>query len=199
MPRLALRDRDLALGQLEAGWHVDDVAADFRCYVSTIYRLLDCHGVTGYVSDCQRSRRPRVTLVRQDRFIRLTHLRNSFQSAAAISRQTRDLNNRRIRVDTVPRRLRNVGLRARCPYCGPRLTRRHRAERLRWCRNNLNQRLRYWHGMLFRDESRFCFDHADGRFRVYRRTSERYVDACVIEPGTDGVEQILLLCCCDVA
>ena len=76
--------------------------------------------------------RQRLTSVSQDRFIRLTHLRNRFQSAAAISRQTRGLNNRRISVDTVRRRLTNAGLRARRPYCGPRLTRRPRVERLRW-------------------------------------------------------------------
>ena len=43
--------------------------------------------------------------------------------------------------------------------------------------------------MLFRDESRFCVDHADGRFRVYRRTGERYADACDMQrdrwDGTD--------------
>ena len=110
-------------------------------------------------------------------FICLAHLQNRFQLAAATSRQTRDLNNRRISVDTVRRRLCNVGLRARRPYCGQRLTRRHRTERLRWCRNNVNRRLRDWHDMLFSDESRFCVDYADGRFRVYRRTSERYADA----------------------
>ena len=38
--RLSLRDGDRALGQLEAGRHADDVAADFGCHVSTIYRLL---------------------------------------------------------------------------------------------------------------------------------------------------------------
>ena len=39
MPRLSLRDPDRALGQLEAGRHADDVAADFGCHVPTIYRL----------------------------------------------------------------------------------------------------------------------------------------------------------------
>ena len=82
MPRLSVRDRDRALGQLEAGRHADDVAADFGCHVSTIYRLLQRHRVIGDVSGRRRSGRPRVTSVHQDRFIGLTHLRNRFQSAA---------------------------------------------------------------------------------------------------------------------
>ena len=147
---------------------------------------MELHRVTGDVGDRRHSGGPRGTSVRPDRFVRLTHLRNRFHSAAATSRQTRGLNNRRISVDTVRRRLRNAGLRARRPYCGTKLTRRHRAERLRWCRNNVNGRLRDWYDMLFSDESRFCVDHADGRFRVYRRTGERYADACVMEQGQMG-------------
>ena len=33
MPHLSLKDHDHALGQLEAGQHVEDVAADFGCHV----------------------------------------------------------------------------------------------------------------------------------------------------------------------
>ena len=101
IPRLSVRDRDRAIGQWKAGRHADDVAADFGCHLSTIYRLLERHPVTGDVSDRRRSGWPRVTSVCQDRFIRLTHLRNRFQSAAATSRQTRVLNNQRVSVDTV--------------------------------------------------------------------------------------------------
>ena len=161
--------------------------------MSTIYRLLDCHRVTGDASNRRRSGRLRVTSVRQDRLIRLTHLRNRFQSTVATSRQTRGLNNRWISVVTIRRHLRNAGLRARRPYYGPRLTRRHRTEHLRWCRNNVNRRLRDLHDMLFSDESRFCVDHADGRFRVYRRIGERYADACVMERDRSGGANVMVL------
>ena len=40
--------------------------------------------------------------------------------------------------------------------------------------------------MLYSDESRFCVDHADGCFRVYRRTCERYADASVMERNRWG-------------
>ena len=191
MPRLSLWDRPWAY-KLEAGRHVDDVAADFGCYVSTYYRLLERHRVTGDASDRRRSGRPRLMLVCQDRFIRLTHLRNRFHSAAATSRQTRGLNNRRISVDTVRRRLRNSGLRSRRPYCGPMLTRGHRTERLCWYRNNVTRCLRDWLDMLFSDESRFFVDHADGRFRVYGRTGERFADVCVMERGRWGGANVMV-------
>ena len=130
MPRLSLRDSDHALGQLEAGQHANDIVADFRCHVCTIYHLLEHHSATGNVSDSCRSGWLRVTSVHQDQFILLTHLWNRFQSASATSRQTRCLNNRRISIDTVRRSLCNAGLRARCLFCGPRLTHQHRTETL---------------------------------------------------------------------
>ena len=34
--------------------------------------------------------------------------------------------------------------------------------------------------MLLSDESRFCVGYADGRFRVYRRTGERFGNACAM-------------------
>ena len=189
MPRISSGDRDRA----EAGRHADDVAADFGCHVSTIYRLLERHRVTGDVSDRRHSGRQRVTSVRQDRFIRLTHLRNRFHSALATSRQTRGLYNRRISVDTVRRRLRNAGLRARRPYCGPRLTRRHRAEcstLVQEQRKSASKRLAWyafqWRITLLR-WSRRCTVSV-----CHRRTGERYADACVMERDRWGGANIMV-------
>ena len=42
--------------------------------MSAIYSLLEHRRVTGDVSDCQQSGRPRVTSVCQDRIVRPTHL-----------------------------------------------------------------------------------------------------------------------------
>ena len=36
-----------------------------------------------------------------------------------------------------------------------------------------------WNQVLFSDESRFTLERSDGRARVYRRSGERYTDACV--------------------
>ena len=46
--------------------------------------------------------------------------------------------------------------------------------------------------MLSSDLSRFCVEHADGRFRVYRRTGERYADACVMEQDRWGSANIMV-------
>ena len=150
--------------------------------MSTIYHLLERHHVTGDVSDRRRSGRPRVMSVHQDPFILLMHLQNRFQSAAATSRERRGLNNWWISIDTVCRHLRNAGLRARRPYCDPRLTWGNAyagaGTILNWC-------LRDWHDMLFSD-------HTGGPFSVFRRTGERYADACVMERDRWGEANIMV-------
>ena len=113
---------------------------------------------------------------REDRMIRLAHLRNRFLPATVTATT---IPRRPISPRTVRRRLRQFGLRARRPHVGTILTRRHRQERLRWARAHFDWRRVRWNTVIFSDESRFRLMNADGRIRVYRRRGERYADACV--------------------
>ena len=83
--------------------------------------------------------------------------------------------------DTVRRRLRSSGIRARRPYIGPRLTRLHRRRRTDWTRIHQRWRAAQWRNTLFSDESKFQVDFSDKRQKVYRRRGERFSDSCVHE------------------
>lgn len=192
MPRLSLRDRERVLGQLQSGRRAGDVALDFGCHISTIYRLIERERDTGTSDDRRRSGRPRVTSERQDRYIRLTHLRQRNRPATVTARETPGRNNPRISAQTVRRRLRSAGIKGRKPYVGPKLTLRHRQARLRWCRHYQNRRLLEWRNVLFSDESRFCIDHVDGRTVVWRRDGERLSDACVVEKDRFGGPNVMM-------
>jgi len=89
--------------------------------------------------DC--SGKPRMTSQRQDRHLRLIHLRNSMITAEDTARRTPGLANVRISCQTVRRRLRESGLRARRPVVGPILKQRHRTARLAWARARRRWRL----------------------------------------------------------
>ena len=169
MARLSQVQRERAVGMLLAGRSIAEVARIFACTRPTIYMLQRRLCQTGTTSDRPRSGRPKVTTPREDRRIRLAHLRDRFLSA---------IPRRPVSPRTVRRRLRQLGLRARRPHAGTILTRRHRQERLR-ARAHLNWRRVRWYTVIFSDESRFRLMHADGRIRVYRRRGERYADACV--------------------
>ena len=136
---------------------------------------------SGQMADMVRRSRGRVTTQVQDNRIRTRHLRNRRLSATRTAAVTIGSHNRPISAHTVIRRLRERIIRARRPYVGPVLTRRHRQTRLQWCHSHSRWLARQWNQVLFIDESRFSLEKADGRVRVYRRVGERYSDACVTE------------------
>ena len=188
MPRLRQNERDRAVGMLAAGTTVTRVARLFGCSRATIHNLGRRYNQTGDTVDAPRSGRPKATTPRQDRMITLTHLRNRFQPATVTARQFH------VSGQTIRNRLRRNRrkIRARRPYRGPILLRRHRDARLQWSRRNLRWRRVDWNNVLFSDEARFNLSHADGRIRVYRRTGERYADCCVIQRDRFGGGSVMV-------
>ena len=132
---------------------------------------------TGSVRDRPRPGIRRVTTLRDDRVITLTHLRNRFLPATVTARQLG------ITAQTVRNRLRqqNVPIRARRPYTGQIMRPHHKVARLAWAQRHLHWTRYQWNHVVFSDESRFNVSHADGRVRVYRRRNERFADCCIRE------------------
>ena len=88
-------------------------------------------------------------------------------TAKETARGTPGLANIRISGQTVRRRLRESGLRARRTVVGPILKKRHRTARLAWVHARRRWRLHTWQHVLFSDESRFSLRFSDGCYRVY--------------------------------
>ncbi|VDI22612.1 Hypothetical predicted protein, partial [Mytilus galloprovincialis] len=85
------------------------VANHFNVSRITIARLNTRLRDTGTTNDRPRSGRPRKTTLRQDRHIRIVHLRNRFVNASQTARHTHGRHNNRISAQTVRKRLRQVG------------------------------------------------------------------------------------------
>lgn len=191
MPRLSSQDRGIALGMVQAGLPMNQVAARFNVSHVTIINLMRRFQETGSVADRPRTGQPRVTDPGMDRHIVLTHLRNRFQPASVTARTTEGRRGN-ISERTVRRRLTAANLSCRRPYVGPILTRPRREARLQWANQYRRWTLRQWDGVLFSDESRFCVSQADGRIRVWRRPGERYADCCVNEVDRWGGPSVMV-------
>ena len=178
MPRLRAEERERAIGMLQTGSSIREVATAFGCHRMTIVRLQRRLQQTGTTRDRPRSGRPRVTTAQEDRYLRQLHLRNRFQTSTATASTALG---RQISPQTVRRRLQEHGLRPFRPLRGMQLTRQHRQNRVAWARNVRRWQNRNWQRVLFTDESRFQLHVADGRRRVYRRRVEREVRCCVQE------------------
>ena len=104
MVRLTEVQRGQAIALLMQGQRQQQVAKHFGVHVSTIERLVRRLRETGRVADRPRSGRPRVTSQRQDRAIRLAHLRNRHLTAQETAVNTVGSHNRRIHPKTVRNR-----------------------------------------------------------------------------------------------
>ena len=177
MLHLSDAQRHEALGMLRANATVSAVARAFNVKRDTIQKLRIRFQASGSVSDTPRSGRPRVTTAVEDNRIRVTHLRDRFQTASKTAREWPG--RRPISRFTVRRRLKAHGIVARQPARRTRLLQRHRQARLNWARLHRRWLNRQWNTVIFSDESRFLLDRHDGRQKVYRRRNERYLPQCV--------------------
>ena len=106
MVRLTDVQRGRAIALLMQGQSQQQVANYFGVNVSTNERLVRRLRETGHLADRPRSGRPRVTSRRQDRTIRLAHLRNRHLTATETALNTVGTHNRQISPKTVGSRLR---------------------------------------------------------------------------------------------
>jgi len=160
MPRLRQNDLERAMGMVQVGVIHQVVANHFNVSRITISRLMIRLRQTGTTNDRPRNDRPRVTSQRRYRHLRLIHLRNRMITARRIP----GLGNVRILGETVRKRLRESGIRARPPVVGPILKPRHRTARLAWARGRCRWRLHTWQHIPFSDEFRLSLCFSDGRY-----------------------------------
>ena len=185
-------ERARALGMLETRAKQTDVARVFDAHRSTVSRLVTRYRVTGAVTDLPRSGRPRATTLRQDKAIRLTHLRNRFKTATSTASETPGRYRPRISRDTVLRRLRSDDIRCRRPYVGAHLTPQHRRRRRQWAVHHQRYAMRRWRYTLFTDECKIMIDSNDRRQHVFRRAGERHSEPCVKEVDRYGISSTMI-------
>ena len=176
MPRLSENQRNQAIGMLQAGAMLNDIAQDFGCPRQTIHNLNTRFAIT-FRPRSSASWPTSLTSQQDDRYIMLTHLRNPFLPATATARQLG------VNAQTIQNHLRqnNIPILARRAYTGPILTARHRAARLLWAQRHLHGTCSQWHNVIFSDKSQFSVSHANGRVCVYQRRNERYAQCCIRE------------------
>ena len=96
MVRLSQLDRGRAIALILQGRSQRDVAQQFGVHESAISRLVQHLRDTGRLTDRPRSGHPRVTTQRQDRRIRLVHLRNRLRTATETAREVIGTHGRRV-------------------------------------------------------------------------------------------------------
>uniref|UniRef100_A0A8C9ZX39 Transposase Tc1-like domain-containing protein n=1 Tax=Sander lucioperca TaxID=283035 RepID=A0A8C9ZX39_SANLU len=145
MPMVPAHLRERALGMVQRGMRIADVARAINCNVRTVSRLRQRYRETGRTAD-----RPRTGTGLQQQTARVTP----------------GVHNPSISAQTFRNSLRDAGLRACRPVVRQVLTRHHRQQRRLWAQTHLCWTRQDWQKVLFTDESWFCLTRGDGRTRA---------------------------------
>ena len=202
MSRFRQNDRERAVGIVQAGMSHQAVADHYNVSKITISRLMIRLRQTGRTNDIPHNGRPRVTSQRQDRHLRIIHLRDRMITAEETARRTPVLTNVRISGQTVRRRLRESGLRVRRLVVELILMQPQRTARLAWARACRRLGLHTWQHILFSDESRIplrltmdvivCTTSVGNVLRTSVFTSSTVLEADVLWRGMELVMMVAL-------
>lgn len=184
--KLTAHDRGRAIGWIEDGNSFREVSRRLNMSLSVVQRLYERFQATGSTEERPRTGRRRCTTIRDDRYLRLSALRDRTVTATRLQHQLRVATDVNVSRQTLRNRLHEAGLHSRTPATRLSLTRAHRQARLNWSRRHQRWNRQRWDSVLFTDESRFTLSHCDARMRVWRRSGERFTNACVQQRQKHG-------------
>ena len=188
MPRLNQNQQIEALTTFPRGNNVSNVSRAFGCHRNTIIRLRQRFQQTGGVADRRRPGRPRVTNLRTDRFIMLTHLRRRFQTGQVLQGSTVSANRQCCAASGKPGHPFGRG----GPMWDKCLQHVIGLSVLQWAQRHFRWGRQQEARVLFSDESRFNLSHHDGRMRVFRRRGELFADNCLSERDRFGGGSVMV-------
>ena len=179
------------IGMLEAGLSLSEVARRTQRGKATVHRWWQRYLVSGRCERVKGSGRPRKSTARDDRYLTLLARRERFWTGKRYRQQWFNACNVNCSVRTVYRRLLKSKLRSHKPLVRIPLSPQHRRLRVQWCRDHLGWN-NEWQNIMFTDESRFVLDFNDGRVRIRRLPTERFLDCCLVEHDRFGGGSLMI-------
>ena len=139
-----------------------------------------------------------VTSAVEDKFIRVTSLRNCKLTAPQIRAQmnaTQSSSSRHISTSTVQRRLHESGLYGQIAAKKTLLRKSNKQKRFVWAKKHKEWTLDQWKSVLWSDESKFEIFGSTRRVFVQRRKGERMVSTCMVPTVKHGGGGVMVWGC----
>lgn len=196
MPRIrnhmSMETASRAVVLLQEGESQRAVALRLGVSRQAIRNVWERYQETGSVARRPGTGRTRSTTVQEDRYLRLSARRERTVTARALQNRLRQATGTRVSDQTIRNRLHEDGQRSRMRVIRIKLTRAHRAARLRFAREHLDWTMDNWRTVLFTDESKVKFYSDDRRVRVWRREGERFTNPCIHETDRFGGPSVMV-------
>uniref|UniRef100_A0A096MFS4 Transposase Tc1-like domain-containing protein n=1 Tax=Poecilia formosa TaxID=48698 RepID=A0A096MFS4_POEFO len=153
--QLSKEKRVIIITLRNEGHSIQKIGKTLKLPPSSVAKTIKRYKETGSHEDRPRKGRPRVTSAAEDKFIRVTSLRNHRLTAAQIRDQVNATQSSRlISVTTVKRRLCESGLHGRIAARKPLLRTGNKQKRLAWAKEHKEWTLDQWKYVLWSDESK---------------------------------------------
>lgn len=169
-----------AVALVDSGKSYGRVANSLGVSKSVVFRVVKRYRERDTYKRSPGQGRKRATTTRDDRFLALTALRNRFIRITGVRRELQRARNVTVSRQTVSRRLREQQITSRRANRVPKLTVRHKVQRLRYAEKYRRWARRHWRKVLFTDECRICLQSDDKRVHVLRRPGERYAQCNMV-------------------
>ena len=193
--QISKEKRQSAITLRNEGQSLRKIARTLQLSVTAVAKTVKQFEQTGTLEDRKRSGRPRVTSKSDNKFIRVTSLRNRRLTAPEIQAQLNATRSTDVSTSTVQRRLRDAGLKGRIAAKKPLLRVINRKKRLAWAKKHRNWTSEEWKSVLWTDESKFEIFGSNRRVFVRRREGERMRSTCVVPTIKHGGGSVMVWGC----
>ena len=176
------------------GQSVQKFAKTLNVSPSRVTKTIKRYNETGTHEDRPRKERPRVTSASEDKFIRVTSLRNHKLTAAQIRDQmntTQSSSSRPISRTTVLGDCES-GLHGQIAARKPLLRRGNKQKRFVWAKKHKEWTLDQWKSVLWSDESKFEIFGSNRRVFVRRRKGEQMDSTCLVPTVKHGGRGVMV-------
>ncbi|XP_008558725.3 transposable element Tcb1 transposase [Microplitis demolitor] len=193
--QITLEQRSAICTLREEGYSERQIAERLGISCKGVHYTLVRKQETGKNEDRKRSGRPKSTTNQEDNFIRVLSKRNRRLTAPQITAALNDTRETPISTTTVKRRLLSAGLRRCVAAKKPKLTNRHKKNRLEWAKAHKNWTIEQWENVLWSDESKFQIFGSNRRVFVRRSKEERASEACTVPTIKHGGGNVMVWGC----
>jgi hypothetical protein len=136
-----------------------------------------------WLQDAPRSGRPlkQTTTTRNEVITKVRNDRYDREKACADIAGELSLQGIDISSTTIWRILKTAGFQKTKPTRKPGLTKKMRAERLKWCLDHQHWTLEDWKNVIWSDETSIVLNHRRGGYRIWRKADEALLKSCIRE------------------
>ena len=174
------------------GLSVRQIAAKLKIPKSTVHDTITRYKETHFNCDKPRSGRPRITSEAENKSIILLSKRERRKTAPEIQADFNSGHGTNVSVNTVKRRLPDVGLYGRVAKKKPLLRKVNKTKRLQWAKQHKNWSVEDFKKVLWTDESKFEIFGNKRRSYVRRFAHEKSMPNCISPTVKHGGGSIMV-------